>query len=61
MLCLKKELIDMYEFSDKGEKDIICMNKITGEIESINVRDENATDYYSIDLKTPNYFDVKMH
>ena len=35
----------VYEFSDYGEKDIIRMNKITGEIESINVRKENVREY----------------
>lgn len=40
----------IYEFSDKGEKDILRFNKVTGEIESVNIRDEVVTEYYKLSI-----------
>tara|TARA_B100000780_G_C20671832_1_gene267393 strand:+ start:148 stop:405 length:258 start_codon:yes stop_codon:yes gene_type:complete len=52
---------NIYEFSDKGEKDVFRFNKVTGNIESVNVRDGNVQQQYSISLRTPGYLDVKVH
>ena len=57
----KKTPNAVYEFSDHGEKNIIRMNKITGEIESINVRKENVREYLDVNLETPGYIDIRMH
>lgn len=49
----------VYEFSDKGEKDVLRFNKFTGEIESVNVRDESVRE--SVDLYTPGFLDINVH
>ena len=41
---LKTTENSIYEFSDKGEKDVLRFNKFTGEIETVKVRDESAND-----------------
>mgnify|MGYP004561591153 FL=1 len=56
---LKTTENSIYEFSDKGEKDVLRFNKFTGEIESVNVRDESVRE--SVDLYTPGYLDIRTH
>jgi hypothetical protein len=41
---------NIYEFSDKGENEVLRFNKTTGEIEKINVRDKVVTEYYDVTL-----------
>ena len=52
---------NIYEFSDKGEKDVLRFNKVTGNIESVNVRDENVMERYDVNLRTPGFLDIKTH
>ena len=52
---------NIYEFSDKGEKDVLRFNKVTGDIESVNVRDENVTESLDVNLRTPEYLDIRSH
>ena len=56
---LKTTENSIYEFSDKGEKDVLRFNKFTGEIESVKVRDESVRE--SVDLYTPGYLDVRTY
>tara|TARA_B100000795_G_scaffold230625_1_gene188130 strand:- start:2800 stop:3051 length:252 start_codon:yes stop_codon:yes gene_type:complete len=56
---LKTTENSIYEFSDKGEKDVLRFNKFTGEIESVKVRDESVRE--SLDLYTPGYLDIRTH
>lgn len=61
---LKTTENSIYEFSDKGEKDVLRFNKFTGEIESVKVRDESANNvsvtfpYFDGDFSKP--FHVKL-
>ena len=41
---------NIYEFSDKGENEVLRFNKTTGEIEKINVRDKVVKEYYDVTL-----------
>jgi len=41
---------NIYEFSDKGENEVLSFNKTTGEIEKINVRDKVVREYYDVTL-----------
>ena len=41
---------NIYEFSDKGENEVLRFNKTTGEIEKINVRDKVVMEYYDVTL-----------
>ena len=52
---------NIYEFSDKGEKDVLRFNKVTGHIESVKVRDENVMQTYDLNLRTPQYLDIRNH
>ena len=56
---LKTTENSIYEFSDKGEKDVLRFNKFTGEIETVKVRDESVRE--SVDLYTPGYLDIRTH
>ena len=56
---LKTTENSIYEFSDKGEKDVLRFNKFTGEIESVNVREESVRE--SVDLYTPGFLDINVH
>tara|TARA_B110000208_G_C11332868_1_gene270661 strand:+ start:139 stop:396 length:258 start_codon:yes stop_codon:yes gene_type:complete len=52
---------NIYEFSDKGEKEVLRFNKVTGGIESVKVRDEIVTQTYDLNLITPGYLDLRNH
>lgn len=41
---------NIYEFSDKGENEVLRFNKTTGEIDKINVRDKVVTEYHRVTL-----------
>ena len=49
---LKTTVNSIYEFSDKGEKDVLRFNKFTGEIETVKVRDESANE---VSVTFPNF------
>jgi hypothetical protein len=58
---LKPTEKNIYEFSDKGEKDVLRFNKVTGEIKSVKVRDEIVTESHTLYLRTPDYLDIRNH